>query len=82
MNLDSRSVFLEVVDHEEYVEVEPEYGPSGEVIAATPIEGTRAAFLNLRLPDGATVRAQIPPKQLDPILALMIPDFVSLPVRR
>ncbi|AGP40765.1 hypothetical protein [Sorangium cellulosum] len=75
MSFERRPLFLEAVDHEEYVKVEPEYGPSGEVISASPIEGTRTAFLHLRRSDGVVVRAEIPYEHLDPILALMIPDF-------
>lgn len=75
MSFERRALFLEVVNHEEYVQVEPHYGPSGEILGATPLEETRTAFLNLQLPDGTIVRAQIPYEQLDSILALMIPDF-------
>jgi len=74
MPFERRPLLLEVVNHEEYVEVEPEYGPTGEVVASTPIEGTRTAFLNLRAPDGTTVRAEIPHERLDDLLAMMFPD--------
>jgi hypothetical protein len=68
-------LFLEVVNHEEYVKVEVE---SGEVIGTKPIEGSGTAFLHLRAPDGTVVRAEIPHERLDDFLALMFPqDFAA-----
>ena len=74
-----RPVFLEVVDHEEYVEVDVERDASGKVIGGeVKKEGARTAFLHLRAPDGRIVRAEIPHGDLDPILALIYPeDFAS-----
>ena len=59
-------LFLEVVDHEEYVEFDEE--------SRTPIEGTRTAFLRLKDPDGRIVRAEIQHGDLDPLLALIWPE--------
>lgn len=69
------SASLEMVDHEEYVEVEHEYGPNGEIVNSRAVEGTRTAFLRLKVPEGQIIRAQIPHEHLDPVLAMMAPDF-------
>jgi len=69
-----RQVSLEVIDYEEYVEVEEERGEAGELLSTTPIEETRTAFLHLRLPNGKMVRAEIPPENLDDVLAVMFPE--------
>jgi hypothetical protein len=70
-----RKILLEVVDHEEFVEVDERRDDSGRLIEARPKEGTRQAFLHLQGPDGMLIRAEIPAGQLDPILALLYPDF-------
>lgn len=76
------TLFLEVVNHEESVEIEQIRDPSGAIVQSKPIEGTRTAFLHLRAPNGTMVRAEIPPERLDEFLALMMPeDFDPLPVR-
>ncbi len=72
-----RKVFLEVINHEEYVQVEPKYGPDGKVAGGTPIEGTRTAFLHLLAPDGTVIRAEIPHGHLDRVLAMVFPDMLS-----
>lgn len=69
-----RQVMLEVVKHEEYVDVEVRRGPEGEVLEATPKEGTRTAFLHLQMPGGKVIRAEIPHEDLDAVLALMWPE--------
>lgn len=68
-------VFLEVVDHEEYVEVEARYGPTGELVGATPLGETRTAFLHLQAPDGTRIRAEIDHGQLDAVLGMMFPEL-------
>lgn len=64
-----RKVFLEVVDHEEYVEFEK----SGSA-PYVKIDGSETAFLNLRLPNGKMVRVEIAHGNLDDVLALMFPE--------
>jgi len=61
-------IILEVLDHEEYVDLERNSAGQWE-----PVAGTRTAFLNLRWPDGTRVRGQIPHDRLDDILVLMFP---------
>jgi len=74
MPFDHVPLFLEVVEHEEYVDIDAEYDASGKLIRTTPIESTRTAFVHLRAPDGTTVRAAIPSERLDDFLAMMFPD--------
>lgn len=69
-----RPLFLEVVDHEEYVDLEVERDETGKIIKQTPINESRTAFVHLRVPSGKVIRAQIPHENLDEILALMGPD--------
>ncbi len=64
-NLERKPIFLEVVNHEEYVEV--------DVATKTPIKGTETAFLHLKAPDGSTGRAEIPHAWLGNVLALQFP---------
>ncbi len=73
MPFDRRPLFLEFLDHEEYVELDHQLRP-GEVTRAIPIEGSRTAFLLLRAPDGSVVRAEIPQARLDGLLALQFPE--------
>ncbi len=72
-----RPLFLEVLDHEEYVEVDVDRDAEGRIVNATPIEGTRTAFLHLKSPSGSVLRAEISHEHLYPLLALMIPDFTA-----
>lgn len=74
---ENRKLSLEVVDHEEFVEIHHDRGPDGVVLNSTPIRGTESAFLLLKAPDGRVIRAQIPHTDLDPVLAMMIPDFTG-----
>lgn len=69
-----RKLFLEVVDHEEFVEVEKSVDAQGNVQHEV-VEGSRTAFLHLQVPGGTRMRVPIPYEELDPILAKMIPDF-------
>lgn len=65
MTPSQRRLLLEVVDHEEYVDLDDSH---------QPVEATRTAFIHLKLPEGPTVRAQIPHENLDPLLAKMWPE--------
>jgi len=76
-----RTVLLEVVNHEEYVEYESELDPDGKQtlkrsLDGKPIkiEGSETAFLHLKALDGKIIRAQISHENLDKILALRFPE--------
>lgn len=64
--LERKTIFLEVVNHEEFVEV--------DIATKTPIKGTEIAFLHLKAPDGSTAKVQIPHHWLGNILALQFPN--------
>ena len=69
-----KPLFLEVIDYEAYVELKPKPPSSDKVVGYTKREGTEAAFLHLRAPDGTTVRAEISYERLDDIFSLMFPE--------
>lgn len=69
-----RSLFLEVIDHEESVETKRD--STGKTV---PIEGSGTAFLHLRAPDGTIIRAEIPHEELDRVLWFIWPDDFDPP---
>jgi hypothetical protein len=69
-----RPLVLEVIDHEESVNIERQAGPSGEPEWRATEDG-RTAFIHLRAPDGSTVRAEIPQDRLDHLLGFMFPEL-------
>lgn len=60
-----RRVFLEVIHHEEFVDLDD---------GLNPIAGTRTAFLHLKTPTGTAIRVEIPHENLDPLLTLLWPE--------
>jgi hypothetical protein len=60
-------LFLEVVNYEESV----------EVVNGKPLEGSETAHLVLKTPDGSVVKAEIPHKELGPLLAKMWPEDIG-----
>jgi hypothetical protein len=64
-------LYLEVVDHEEFADVE-----QTESDGLVKVAGSEKAFLNLKASNGLKIRAEIPHGVLNEILALMFPmDF-------
>ncbi len=69
----NRELFLEVVGHEEFVDIQHDYDVDGTITNSYRVPGTERAFLLLKAPNGATIRAQIPYEDL----AMIVHDFIG-----
>jgi len=56
-----------IVGFEENQEIAVEYDSAGRAVALKPVPGSNRAFIDLRLPVGTVIRAEIAPSDFESI---------------
>jgi hypothetical protein len=65
---------VDVIGFDETRQIDVQYGKDGNAVEAKPIEGSDRAFLDLRLPDGGVIRAEVSHEDFE---ARIVPLFAA-----